>query len=74
MSIPFVLFAIFLTLKLCDVIAWSWVWVTSPLWISAAMLMLFLALGIGMVLIFKKKVKGHTLNLRRRFRDLSGDN
>jgi hypothetical protein len=27
-----VLFLIFLTLKLCDVIAWSWWWVTCPLW------------------------------------------
>ncbi|MES2662285.1 MAG: hypothetical protein V4629_03185 [Pseudomonadota bacterium] len=27
-----VLFLIFLTLKLCDVIAWSWWWVTAPLW------------------------------------------
>ena len=28
------LFCIFLTLKLCDVIDWSWWWVTAPLWIS----------------------------------------
>lgn len=26
------LFLIFLTLKLCDVIDWSWWWVTAPLW------------------------------------------
>lgn len=26
------MFLIFLTLKLCDVIGWSWWWVTSPLW------------------------------------------
>lgn len=24
----------FVVLKLCKVIAWSWVWVLSPLWIS----------------------------------------
>ena len=29
-----VLFLIFLVLKLCNVIDWSWWWVTSPLWIS----------------------------------------
>lgn len=26
---------VFITLKLCGVIAWSWWWVLSPLWISA---------------------------------------
>lgn len=26
------LFIVFLTLKLCDVIDWSWWWVTAPLW------------------------------------------
>ena len=28
------LFIVFLILRLCNVIAWSWWWVTSPLWIS----------------------------------------
>lgn len=27
----------FIVLKLCGVIAWSWLWVLSPLWISAAL-------------------------------------
>ena len=27
-------FIVFLVLKLCGVIDWSWWWVTSPLWIS----------------------------------------
>ena len=27
---------IFITLKLCNVIAWSWVWVLSPIWITLA--------------------------------------
>lgn len=26
---------VFITLKLCGIIAWSWWWVLSPLWISA---------------------------------------
>ena len=26
----------FIVLKLCNVIAWSWWWVLSPLWIPAA--------------------------------------
>lgn len=28
------LFIVFLILRLCNVIAWNWWWVTSPLWIS----------------------------------------
>lgn len=27
---------VFITLKLTHVIAWSWVWVLSPIWISLA--------------------------------------
>ena len=26
---------VFITLKLCGIITWSWWWVLSPLWISA---------------------------------------
>lgn len=37
------LFCVFLTLKLCDVIDWSWWWVTAPLWID---LILSLILGV----------------------------
>lgn len=29
----FLLFFVFLVLKLCKVITWSWWWVTAPLWI-----------------------------------------
>lgn len=29
-----VLFFIFLTLKLCNVIQWSWLWVTAPIWLG----------------------------------------
>jgi hypothetical protein len=36
-----VLFLIFLVLKLCNLIDWSWWWVTSPLWISLAITLLF---------------------------------
>ena len=28
---------IFITLKLCGVINWSWIWVFSPMWINAAL-------------------------------------
>jgi hypothetical protein len=33
---------IFIVLKLTNVISWSWVWVLSPLWISAVLIALLL--------------------------------
>lgn len=33
---------VFIALKLCGVIKWSWLWVLSPIWIST---------GIGVILI-----------------------
>lgn len=35
------LFIIFLVLKLCGVIAWSWWWVTAPLWIPILLIIIF---------------------------------
>lgn len=35
---------VFITLKLCGVIAWSWLWVLSPIWIP-------LTIGIGLLLV-----------------------
>lgn len=41
------LFLIFLVLKLTGVIAWSWWWVTAPLWIPLAIVaLIFLICGI----------------------------
>lgn len=42
---------VFIVLKLCGVINWSWIWVFSPMWISAA---LCVAIFVFIVLIFKK--------------------
>jgi hypothetical protein len=39
-----ILFIIFLVLKLCDVIDWSWWWVTAPIWIPVV--------AIGILLLF----------------------
>lgn len=33
-GLPSLIFLVFLTLKLTNYITWSWLWVTSPLWIS----------------------------------------
>ena len=45
MSFAAVLFLIFLVLKLTGTIAWSWWWVTCPLWIGLVIqiIILFLA-------------------------------
>ena len=44
MSLGTVLFLIFLVLKLTDTIAWSWWWVTAPLWIPVAVLFIGLTI------------------------------
>lgn len=48
MSFTWVLFVIFLVLKLIHAIDWSWWWVTAPIWISAilaAVIWIFIALA-----------------------------
>ena len=37
-----VLFTVFLILKLTGVIAWSWWWITAPLWVPAAVLIIII--------------------------------
>lgn len=36
----------FIVLKLCGVIKWSWLWVLSPLWISAIIGVVLLVIAI----------------------------
>ena len=33
---------VFIALKLCGVISWSWIWVLSPLWISIIILIILI--------------------------------
>ena len=58
-GLPMMLFIVFLILKLCKVIAWSWWWVTSPLWIMALFVagvnMLYFIAGFLMVIRKYKK-------------------
>lgn len=45
---------VFITLKLCHVIDWSWWWVLSPVLIPLALIILFLlAVGIGAMIVLK---------------------
>lgn len=37
-GLPVILFIVFLVLKLTNNIDWSWIWVTSPLWIPFALI------------------------------------
>jgi len=52
---------VFITLKLCSVIDWSWWWVLCPLWIPVAILFVVLAslgvlaAGIGLVQYLRQK-------------------
>lgn len=45
--------AIFITLKLLDVIKWSWFWVLSPVIISIALSIVYILIEIIIVLIEK---------------------
>jgi len=48
------LLLIFITLKLCNVIAWSWWWVLSPVWIPLSITVLVL-LVIAAIAYFPSK-------------------
>jgi len=45
-----VLTIVFIVLKLCGVITWSWLWVLSPLWIAVA---LGIIVGIIALIVIK---------------------
>lgn len=44
---------VFITLKLLHKIDWSWWWVLSPLWITAAVFAVLLVGGFGVYLLVK---------------------
>ena len=41
---------VFIVLKLCGVITWSWWWVLSPLWISVVLAVVIVAIYLAIVL------------------------
>lgn len=47
---------VFITLKLCGVITWSWLWVLSPLWIPIAIVGAALAV-IGLAAFITAVIK-----------------
>ena len=50
-----VLTLIFITLKLCKVINWSWVWVLAPVWIPVGLIIFI----IGIYIIVMKVKRCH---------------
>ena len=44
---------VFIVLKLCNVINWSWWWVTAPIWIPVAIAIVILVF-VGLVLVIKE--------------------
>jgi glucan phosphoethanolaminetransferase (alkaline phosphatase superfamily) len=44
---------VFIVLKLCKVIEWSWIWVLSPLWIPILIVILVLIIIFIFAIIFK---------------------
>ena len=53
-----VLTIVFVVLKLCKVIAWSWWWVLSPIWIPLAVVVAVVVVAlivIGVLFVLKKK-------------------
>lgn len=42
LTVIFGLTGIFIGLRLLDIIAWSWLWILSPLWISVALVILII--------------------------------
>lgn len=47
-----ILFLIFMTLKLCGVITWSWIWVTAPIWAPILIVLTIFAV-VGIVVLVK---------------------
>jgi hypothetical protein len=45
------MFLVFLVLKLCNIISWSWWWVASPLWAPAALALVVLVLAAPFILV-----------------------
>lgn len=51
----FLLTLIFITLKLTNIINWSWLWVLAPIWIAWAIGFVFLFVYVIVVVFVKSK-------------------
>lgn len=46
------LLALFVTLKLTGIIAWSWLWVLAPLWVPIGSVAIFFLIGLIIIGMF----------------------
>jgi NADH:ubiquinone oxidoreductase subunit 6 (subunit J) len=65
-TFPTFLFTVFLVLKLTKVIAWSWWWVTAPLWVTLVLIVIY-AIGVAV----KEAVETPEQRAARRLRELA---
>ena len=50
-----VVFIVFLVLKLCGLIDWSWWWVTAPLWIPLCLFILIFVIVLLFATVWDKE-------------------
>jgi hypothetical protein len=53
-GVGFLIFLVFMTLKLMGYITWSWWWVTAPLWGGAILWIFAILIIMGVLLISEK--------------------
>jgi hypothetical protein len=62
----------FIVLKLCNVIAWSWVWVLSPLWIPLALVLgILVVVGVcwlGLKILQHYAAKANRKRLKNKYK------
>lgn len=53
----FLLFIVFLVLKLTGIVAWSWLWITAPLWIPLGffLVIVFVGMFVGTATVLSKQ-------------------
>jgi len=59
---------VFVVLKLTNVISWSWVWVLSPLWISAIIVILALLFALVVGGLMTKAMNSGNIRIVRKDR------
>ena len=51
LSLGSILGIVFIILKLCNVITWSWLWVLCPLWIGIAIWLAAIIIGLAVAFL-----------------------
>ena len=54
---------VFIVLKLCGVIAWKWIWVLAPMWISIAVVFLVAILLFFVYLLLPENKRGNKFRI-----------